>query len=169
MTARTNPHFVQVELLLQAITHLQACTFGFKGNAFIPPPDAPDSEENQTVLIPNWLDVGRLLLGWLATNRREPEDILSIRMEILQEIELFGDFLGSLKSFAWASGLWSSVASNCEFTLGELDAFFVSGSPSLQSLRVEEVIVIAPLGRTLSIPLRFADSLEDIHEFLKLG
>ncbi|KAH6901282.1 hypothetical protein BKA70DRAFT_1523195 [Coprinopsis sp. MPI-PUGE-AT-0042] len=109
--------------------------------------------------IPSWKDVGRLLLAWLLRNGQEPEDILSIRIEIIGEIEALGDFLGSLKSFAWATGLWSSVARHSQFTMQELTDFFASGSPSLRSLQVEEIIVIEPLGRALS----------DVHQFIQLG
>ncbi|KAH6902887.1 hypothetical protein BKA70DRAFT_1228592 [Coprinopsis sp. MPI-PUGE-AT-0042] len=131
-------------------------------------------------LIPNWLDVGRLFLSWLVASGREPEDILSIRLEIIAEIELLGDYLGCLKSspsprFAWATGRWSSVACNNEFTIYDLAEFFASGPPSLKSLRVEEVIVIEPLGQALSVPLPLdlttngSSIHKDVHELLKLG
>ncbi|KAH6908075.1 hypothetical protein BKA70DRAFT_1427320 [Coprinopsis sp. MPI-PUGE-AT-0042] len=167
------PQFVQVELLLQTIIHLLD----------VLPPSLSSSLRSSSMelwttvafsklpytLIPNWLDVGRLFLSWLVASGREPEDILSIRLEIIAEIELLGDYLGCLKSFAWATGRWPSVACNNEFTIYDLVEFFASGPPSLKSLRVEEVIVIEPLGQALSVPLRFAESFEDVHELLKLG
>ena len=64
----------------------------------------------------------------------------------------------SVLRFAWATGLWSSVAENNQFTLQELSDFFASGSPSLRSFHIEEIIVIEPLGQALSIPLRFVNS-----------
>ena len=47
--------------------------------------------------IPPWLEAGRILLGWFTSRNNEPDDILSIRLEIVEEIEALGNYLGSLK------------------------------------------------------------------------
>jgi hypothetical protein len=80
--------------------------------------------------------------------------------EVVSGLNSQRDFQLTTLRFAWAKGLWSSIAANSQFTLQELTDFFACGSPSLRSLRIEEIIVIEPLGKALSIPLRFAQSYE---------
>ena len=48
--------------------------------------------------ISTWDRVGQVLLGWLLRDSRVPEDVLSICLELINEIELYGEYLGSLKS-----------------------------------------------------------------------
>ncbi|KAG2009778.1 TKL/TKL-ccin protein kinase [Coprinopsis cinerea AmutBmut pab1-1] len=120
--------------------------------------------------VPPWRRFGSVLYVWhWWTAVEEPEEVSSIRKLVNSQVKTLGSCLVSLKSFVWAEELFDCTTQDSQFRAQELTEFLCGAPPSLRHISVEEIIVIEPLGKPLAIPIRFTNTLDDVHFFVQQG
>ncbi|KAH6893763.1 hypothetical protein BKA70DRAFT_1323349 [Coprinopsis sp. MPI-PUGE-AT-0042] len=99
----------------------------------------------------------------------EPQDIVTIREGLSEEVDSFARYLSGVKLFCHRARPLLVLNPKTRLEWSALDYLWKKRHTMGKEIRIERIIIVEPLGDHLVVPLRFVNSFEDVHMIISLA